>query len=114
MAERHASGLTTSHSLRERILPKTSKSSPMTRSSCLRNRPMLARFTSLLILLVPFPAWAQVAPGASGGGMSGGDDQMMVPAPASGEAYSKSTGLETRSNYFLAGIYVDSAYLSNL
>jgi len=75
---------------------------------------MLARFTSLLILLVPFPAWAQVAPGASGGGMSGGDDQMMVPAPASGDAYSKSTGLETRSNYFLAGIYVDSAYLSNL
>jgi hypothetical protein len=75
---------------------------------------MLPRLTSLLILLAPLTAWAQVAPGATGGTTTGGDSQMMTPPPVSGSAYPTTVGSDARANYLSAGVTVTGAYLDNV
>ncbi|HVN94200.1 MAG TPA: hypothetical protein VMT38_10915 [Terracidiphilus sp.] len=75
---------------------------------------MLARIGIFVVFLAQLPGIAQVAPGATGGTNLGGDTEMQTPPPASGDRYSTEIGSEKQSNYFLAGVTANTAYVSNL
>lgn len=78
---------------------------------------LLKRVGLGLALLAAAPLWAQgdssvPVPAVSGRADSG--DQMMVPAPVSGEAYEVAYGAETRSNFLRGGLSFDAAYSDNV
>jgi hypothetical protein len=76
---------------------------------------MIARIISIFVFLAVVPIWSQVEPGASGGApVSGSDTEMTTPPPVSGMAYPTTFASEIRSNYLLAGISVNGAYVSNV
>jgi hypothetical protein len=76
---------------------------------------MLTRICPSLALLLALPLFPQAAPSATGTAMAEGDEaQMQTPPPVSGLAYPSAVGAETRSNYLLAGLVVNSGYDDNV
>ena len=74
---------------------------------------MLTRACLSLVLLAAMPAWAQVAPAATGG-TPADESQMQVPPAVSGEPLPTATGAEMRSNYLNTALTLETSYYDNL
>jgi len=66
-----------------------------------------------VILLAAAPAWPQTANSSSEPAVNV-EDQMLVPAPASGEAYPVALSSEERANYLRYGVTFSAGYSDNL
>ena len=75
---------------------------------------MIARIIPVLAFLVALPLFAQVEPGATGGGGLNNDSEMMTPAPASGDAYPSTFGSQSAANLISGGLSVGGAYMNNV
>jgi hypothetical protein len=69
-------------------------------------------FSFVFLLSLPFPARAQVAPEASGGGNQ--DEPMQMPNLETGTPYAAGTGSESRSNVLNGSVGFTPAYDDNL
>ena len=68
----------------------------------------------LLVIVASAPAWSQVEPAATGSGTGLDDLHMMTPPPVSHDAYPVVVGVESRTNFFDAGLVFTGSYVDNL
>jgi hypothetical protein len=76
---------------------------------------MLLRSCLFLAWFAAFPAWAQVAPSATGTeGTPDESSQMMTPPPVSSQSYPSDVGAQTQSNFIRGGIIINTSYIDSL
>jgi hypothetical protein len=76
---------------------------------------MLLRSCLTLAWFAAIPAWAQVAPSATGTESTPDDSsQMMTPPAVSSQPYPTEVGAEAQSNYLRGGIVINTAYIDSL
>lgn len=68
----------------------------------------------LLVLATVAPAWSQVEPAATGSGSDLDSVHMMTPPPVSHDAYPVVVGVESRTNFFDAGLVFTGSYVDNI